>query len=258
MAMIHPTAIVDPKAQISEGTIIGPYCVIGPNVIIGKDNNLLSHVIVDGVTQIGNGNRISQFAVIGTHPQDLKYAGEPTSVKIGDNNTIREFVTINCSNSLTESTVVGSNNLIMAYAHIAHNCQIGSYDIIANAVNMAGHIIVQDNVSIGGMVAIHQFVHIGTHAFVGGASAVKKDVPPYTRGQGNPYEIVGLNSVGLMRKGFSSETIAGIKEIYKLFYHSKLNTTQAMEVAVKMENLSPEQKLFIEFVKESERGISKK
>jgi UDP-N-acetylglucosamine acyltransferase len=257
MVTIHPTAIVDPKAKIGENSVIGPYCTIGPNVTIGEDNQLLSHVIVDGITKIGNRNRISQFAVIGTHPQDLKYAGEPTSVIIGDDNTIREFVTINCSNNIEESTVVGNHNLLMAYAHVAHNCQVGNYVVIANAVNMAGHIIIQDHVVIGGMVAMHQFVHIGTHAFVGGASAIKKDIPPYTRGQGNPYEMVGLNSVGLMRKGFSPETIAGIKEIYKLFYHSGLNTSQALALAESMENLIPEQKIFIDFVKASERGITK-
>jgi UDP-N-acetylglucosamine acyltransferase len=258
MVTIHSTAIVDPKAIIGDNTVIGPYCIIGPNVTLGEDNQLLSHVIVDGITKIGSRNRISQFAVIGTYPQDLKYAGEPTSVIIGDDNTIREFVTINCSNNVNESTTVGNHNLLMAYAHVAHNCHVGNYVVIANAVNMAGHIIIQDYVSIGGIVGIHQFVHIGEHSFVGGASAVKKDIPPYTRGQGNPYEIVGLNSVGLMRKGFTSETVAGIKEIYKLFYHSGLNTTQAMAIADSMENLLPEQKIFIDFVKESERGISKK
>jgi UDP-N-acetylglucosamine acyltransferase len=257
MVTIHPTAIVDAKAIIGNNTVIGPYCIIGPNVQIGEDNQLLAHVIVDGITKIGNRNRISQFAVIGTHPQDLKYAGEPTTVIIGDDNTIREFVTINCSNNTEESTTVGNHNLIMAYAHVAHNCHVGNHIVIANAVNMAGHIIIQDHVVIGGMVAIHQFVHIGTHSFVGGASAVKKDIPPYIRGQGNPFEIVGLNSVGLMRKGFSTETVAAIKEVYKLFYHSKLNTTQAMEIADKMENLLPEQKIFIDFVKASERGITK-
>jgi UDP-N-acetylglucosamine acyltransferase len=144
----------------------------------------------------------------------------------------------------------------MTYAHIAHNCQIGNHIIIANSVNMAGHVHVHDWATIGGVVGIHQFVHIGTHAFVGGMSALKKDIAPYSRGQGNPYKTVGLNSVGLTRKGFSSDTIAGIKKIYKLFYENRLNTTQALEAAEKLGDLSPEQRIFCDFIKNCERGLS--
>jgi UDP-N-acetylglucosamine acyltransferase len=250
MSSIHPTAVIHPGAVIGEGCIIGAYCNIGANVVLGANNNLANNVIIDGYTTIGEGNKIFSYAVLGTDPQDLKFKGEATRLRIGSNNTIREFVTINRSNMMEEDTVVGSNNLLMEYVHIAHNCQI------ANVVQFAGHVHVHDYATIGGVTAVHQFVHIGTNSFVGGASAIKKDIVPYTRGQGNPYKTVGLNSVGLMRKGFSTDTIAGIKEIYNLFYRSKLNTTQALEKALAMDNLSPEQLKVIDFVQHAERGIS--
>jgi len=256
MIDIHPTAIVAETAVIGDGTKIGPYCIIGANVVLGEGNLLTSNVIIEGHTTIGKNNKIFSYAVIGTDPQDLKFSGEPTRLRIGDNNTIREFVTINRSNQMEEDTVVGSNNLLMEYMHVAHNCQIGNNCVIANAVQMAGHIHVGDNATIGGQTALHQFVHVGTHAFVGGASAIKKDIAPYTRGQGNPYQTVGLNSVGLMRRGFSNETIAKIKEIYNLFYRKGLNTSQALKVCDELADLCPEQKVFIDFVKNADRGLS--
>jgi UDP-N-acetylglucosamine acyltransferase len=253
--MIHPSAIIKEGAKIGANCQIGPYCVIGENVVLGDNNILHNNVILDGHTTIGKDNKIFSFAVLGTDPQDLKFAGEPTRLRIGDNNTIREFVTINRSNQMEEDTVLGSNNLLMEYVHIAHNCQIGNNCIIANVVQLAGHVHVHDFATIGGVTAVHQFVHIGTNAFVGGASAVKKDIVPFSRGQGNPYQTVGLNSVGLMRKGFSNETISGIKEIYNLFYRSKLNTTQALAEAGKMD-LDEYQSVFVDFVKTADRGIS--
>ncbi|GAB1366163.1 acyl-ACP--UDP-N-acetylglucosamine O-acyltransferase [Candidatus Cloacimonadaceae bacterium] len=256
MIQIHPTAIVEEGAVIADGCVIGPYCRIGKDVVLGTGNHLISNVIIEGHTTLGEGNKISPYAVLGTDPQDLKFKDEPTRLRIGNHNTIREFVTINRSNQMAEDTVVGDKNLIMEYVHIAHNCQIGSNCVIANVVQFAGHVHVHDFATIGGATAVHQFVHIGTQAFVGGASAIKKDIVPYSRGQGNPYKTVGLNSVGLMRKGFSNETIAGIKEIYNLFYRSGLNTTQALAKAAELDSLSPEQLTFIEFVKRAERGIS--
>jgi UDP-N-acetylglucosamine acyltransferase len=256
MSVIHPTAIIDPTAKIGGDCEIGPYCLIGPNVILGDRNHLISNVVIGKNTTLGSDNKISPYAVIGTDPQDLKFSGEETFLVIGSHNTIREFVTINRSNQTEEATVVGSHNLIMAYAHIAHNCQVGSHIVIANAVNLAGHVHIHDYAILGGLSAMHQFVKIGTHAFVGGASAIKKDIAPYTRGQGNPYETVGLNSVGLMRKGFSSDTIAGIKRVYKLFYESKLNTSQAKAEVEKLGELSPEQQIFYDFVLNCERGLS--
>lgn len=256
MTFIHPTSIVEEGAVIGAECHIGPYCRIGKDVVLGAGNRLISNVIIEGHTILGEGNKISPYAVLGTDPQDLKFKDEPTRLRIGSHNTIREFVTINRSNQMAEDTVVGDNNLIMEYVHIAHNCQIGSNCVIANVVQFAGHVHVHDFATIGGVTAVHQFVHIGTQAFVGGASAIKKDIVPYSRGQGNPYKTVGLNSVGLMRKGFSSETIAGIKAIYNLFYRSGLNTSQALAKAEAREDLNPEQLTFIEFVKHAERGIS--
>jgi UDP-N-acetylglucosamine acyltransferase len=256
MTTIHPTAMIDATAKIGENCEIGPYCIIGKDVIIGERNHLVSNVIIGKNTTIGTDNLIHPYAVLGTDPQDLKFSGEETRLVIGSYNTIREFATINRSNQMEEDTVVGDHNLIMEYVHIAHNCQIGSRTVIANAVNMAGHVTVEDYVTIGGMTAIHQFVHIGTHSFVGGASAIKKDIAPYTRGQGNPYETVGLNSVGLMRKGFGTDNVAAIKKVYKLFYESKLNTTQAMAAIQDLGELSPEQMVFVDFIKNCDRGLS--
>ncbi len=256
MTYIHPTAIIEEGAVIGENCNIGPYCHLGKNVILGSNNILFANVTISGHTTIGTGNKIYAYAVLGTEPQDLKFKGEPTHLRIGSNNTIREFVTINCSNQMEEDTVVGDNNLLMEYVHIAHNCQIGSGCVIANVVQCGGHIHIGDYATVGGLTAIHQFVHIGTYAFVGGASAVKKDIVPYSRGQGNPYKTVGLNSIGLMRKGFSTQTLAAIKEIYNIFYRSGLNTSQAMEKALQISNPTPEQLIFIQFVQNAQRGIS--
>lgn len=255
MTKIHPTAIIHESAIIGEGCEIGAYAFIGPDVKLGKGNIIHHHATIGSHTTIGDENIIHPFAVVGTEPQDLKYNGEPTRLRIGSRNTIREFATINRSNGLDEDTVVGDHNLIMEYVHIAHNCQIGSFCILANVVQLAGHVHVHDYVSLGGMTAVHQFVQIGTQSFVGGASAIKKDIVPFSRGQGNPYETVGLNSVGLMRKGFTNEEIAEIKEVYNLFYRKGLNTSQAMAEADKMQ-LTPHQKTFVDFIKKSERGIS--
>ncbi|MCF7858965.1 MAG: acyl-ACP--UDP-N-acetylglucosamine O-acyltransferase [Candidatus Cloacimonetes bacterium] len=257
MIKIHPTAIVDPKAIIGENCSIGPYCIIRENVVLGDRNELVSNVLIDGHTTIGNGNKFFHSAVIGTDSQDLKYNGEPTQLIIGNGNTFREFCTVNKSATMDEPTRLGDNSLLMAYSHIAHNCILGNNLIIANAVNLAGHIHIHDNVIIGGMVALHQFVKVGTYAFIGGKSGIKKDIPPYTRGEGFPYKVMGLNSVGLKRRGFSSEAINSIKDIYKLFYRSGLNTSQAMEKALLIPNLTKEQNVFLDFVKKSERGISK-
>ncbi len=256
MTTIHPTAIIHDGATIGEDCFIGPFCIIGGDVVMGKGNTLISNVIIDGHTTLGEANIISPYAVIGTDPQDLKFSGEPTRLNIGNNNKIREFVTINRSNQMEEDTNVGNNNLLMEYMHVAHNCQIGNFCVIANTVQMAGHVHIHDYAIIGGQSAVHQFVHIGSHAFVGGASAIKKDIVPYSRGQGNPYKTVGLNSVGLSRKGFSNETIAGIKAIYNHFYRSGMNVTQAIAKIDLLGTLSPEQLIFLDFVKNSDRGLS--
>lgn len=257
MTKIHPTAIVSPKAEIGNNCTIGPFCIVHENVKIGNNNELVSNVVIDGLTTIGDGNKFFHSAVIGTDCQDLKYNGEPTRLIIGNNNTFREFCTVNKSATIEEPTQIGDNGLFMAYSHVAHNCILGNNLIIANAVNLAGHIHIHDNVIIGGMVAMHQFVKVGMYAFIGGKSGIKKDIPPYTRGEGFPYKVMGLNSVGLQRRGFSKEAVKSIKDVYKLFYKSGLNTSQAMEKASAIPNLTKEQKVFLDFVKDSDRGITK-
>ena len=257
MKNIHPTAIIHPKAEIGKNCIIGPFCQVDEDVKIGDNCYLQSNVLVTGKTTIGSGNRFFHSAVIGTQPQDLKYKGEATVLKIGDKNTFREFVTVNKSATTDEATNIGNHNLFMAYSHVAHNCQIGNNLIMANTVNLAGHIHIKDFVTIGGSTAVHQFVKIGSYAFVGGVSGVKKDIPPYTRGEGMPYEIKGLNSIGLRRKGFNKEQIAAIKKIYKLFYQSGLNVSQALKELDSWESLTNEQQIFADFINISDRGICK-
>ncbi len=257
MSEIHKTAIVDPKATIGENCKIGPYCIISKDVKLGSNNNLTSNVVIDGNTTIGNGNNFFHSSVIGTDSQDLKYKGDPTKLIIGNNNTFREFCTVNKSATMDEPTQIGNNCLLMAYTHVAHNCILGNHIIMANAVNLAGHIHIHDNVIIGGMVAMHQFVKIGTFSFIGGKSGVKKDVPPYVRGEGFPFVTAGLNTVGLRRSGFSKSQIKSIKDIYKLFYHSGLNVTDAFKKAKKLDNISKEQQVFMNFVQDSDRGICK-
>lgn len=257
MSEIHPSAIIDKRAKIGNNVRIGPFCIVGGDVEIGDDSVLESNVIIEGHTRIGKNNRFHHSAVIGTVCQDVKYRGEPTKLIIGDNNIFREFVTVNCSTTLDEDTTIGNDCFLMAYCHIAHNCHLGNNIIMANVSTLAGHIVIEDYVTIGGLVAIHQFVRIGKYAFVGGLSGVKKDVPPFTRGQGIPFRPVGLNTVGLRRKGFSEDDVNDIKAIYKIFYHPKYNVSQALAVAEKLSDLTPEQEYFIDFVRYSERGISK-
>lgn len=257
MAQIHSTAIIDKMAKIGKNVYIGPFCIIGENVIIGDSCHLQSNVLILKNTSIGKNNKFFHSAVIGTDPQDLKYSGEETYLTIGNNNIFREFVTVNRSATMDENTNIGNNSLFMAYVHIAHNCQIGNNIIIANAVNLAGHIHINNFVTIGGMTAIHQFVKIGSYAFVGGASGAKKDIPPFTRGEGMPYKIIGLNSLGLRRKGFTSQDLKDIKTIYKIFYQSGLNVSDALIKAEMLSDISKFQQMFIDFVKKSDRGLSK-
>ncbi|MCF7794575.1 MAG: acyl-ACP--UDP-N-acetylglucosamine O-acyltransferase [Candidatus Cloacimonetes bacterium] len=257
MKIIHPTAVIDPKAVIGDNCNIGPYCIIDEDVVMGDNNTLQSNVLITGNTKIGSGNKFFHGAAVGADCQDLKYKGEPTELVIGDNNVFREFCTLNRSATLNEPTKIGSNCLLMAYSHVAHNCLLGNNIIMANAVNLAGHVTIQDFVIIGGMTAVSQFITIGKYAFVGGKSGVSKDVPPFTRGGGHPYKIVGLNSIGLQRKGFSSKIISSIKEIYKIFYTSGLNVTQAKEKMKEYPNLNKDQQMFFDFIKNSKRGITR-
>lgn len=255
MNNIHPTAVIHPEAKIGKNCSIGPFCIIEKDVILGNDNILFSNVIITGNTEIGSGNNFFHAVAIGTDCQDLKYNGEPTKLIIGNNNVFRECCTMNRSATMDEATVIGSDNLFMAYSHVAHNCQLGNHIIMANAVNLAGHVHIHDFVTIGGMSAISQFTSIGAYAFVGGKAGVSKDVPPYTRGGGHPYKIVGINSIGLQRRGFTTEMVSAIKQIYKVFYNSGLNVTQAKQKVLEIDTLSKEQQIFFNFIANSTRGI---
>jgi len=253
---IDPTALVSPGCNLEEGVVVGPYSIIGASVELGPGTRVGSHVVIEGNTRIGAQCRISHGAVIGTDPQDLKFKGEESRLRIGDRNTIREFVTVNVATEAGGETVIGSDNLIMAYVHIAHNCIIGNHVILANAVNLGGHVSVCDHAIIGGLTPVHQFVRIGRHAFVGGGSRVAQDVPPYLRAAGNPLLISGLNSVGLVRRGFSPEARSTLKKLYRLFFRSGLNVSQAVERAERDLPETEEVRAFIDFVKSSERGIT--
>ncbi len=253
---IHPTAVVDPGAQLSEGVQVGPYSIIHSDVTIGKNTVIGPHVVIDSHTDIGANCRIFQFSSIGAPPQDLKYRGEKTRVIIGDNNVIREFVTINRSTTADIGmTKIGDNNLLMAYCHVAHNCRLGNFVVMANAANLAGHIDVEDFVIIGGLTGIHQFTRLGTHAFIGGASAVAQDVPPYVTVSGNRARPYGLNLVGLKRRGFSGETLKALREAYRIIFRSSLILKKAVEkVRAEVPDL-PEVRYLVEFIEKSERGV---
>jgi len=253
---IHPTAIISPDARLREGIEVGPYAVIGPDVSIGASTIIGPHVVIEGHTDIGERCRISQFSSIGGIPQDLKFRGEETRVIIGNNNTIREYVTINRATAADIGmTAIGDNNLIMAYCHVAHNCKLGSNIIMSNAANLAGHIHIEDYAIIGGLTGIHQFTRIGAHCIIGGASAVVKDVPPYVMASGNHAKLYGLNLIGLKRRGFTEETVNALKKAYRIVFRSSLLLSVAVEkVRSEVEDL-PEVRHFIEFIRTSERGV---
>lgn len=257
MSEVHPTAIIHPQAEIGSNCRIGAYCLIEKDVKLGDNNHLHSNVLLTGNTSIGSNNIFFHGAVIGTDCQDLKYKGEPTLLNIGNNNVFREYCTINRSATLDEPTQIGDNGLFMAYSHVAHNCILGNNLILANAVNLAGHVHLEDFVTIGGMSAVSQFCTIGAYSFVGGKSGVSKDIPPFTRGGGHPYVMAGLNSIGLQRRGFADDEITAIKKMFKIFYFSGLNTSQALAEAEKMQPFTSGQERFFNFVKNSPRGIHK-
>ena len=253
--MIHPTAIVDPAADIHAGARIGPYCIVGPHVVIGEDTELQHHVTVMGPTTLGRGNFFFAYTSIGQKTQDLKYAGEPTHLEIGDGNTFREFSTVNRGTLPGTKTIVGSGGNFLAYSHIAHDCIVGNNVIFSNNGTLAGHVEVGDHAIIGGLAAIHQFCRVGRHAIAGGCSKMVQDIPPFFIADGNPAEVRGINQVGLERAGFPPETIRALKEAYRLLYRSNLNVKQS--VAQIRENLPPLPELteLSQFIESSQRGI---
>jgi len=255
MTDIHPTAIVDKGARIGENVCIGPYAIIEDNVHIGNNSSVASHVLIASGTRIGEGCKIHNGAVLGTNPQDLKFEDEETFLQIGNNTTIREFATLNRGTSHSIYTRVGDNCLIMAYAHVAHDCQIGNNVIMANSVNLAGHVIIEDFVGIGGVTPVHQFVRIGTQSFIGGGYRVPKDVPPYMLAMGEPLRFAGLNKTGLVRRGFSTETLSALRDAYKILYRQNNTKDEAVKIMSEKYPGIPEVMHLVEFLNKSDRGI---
>src|SRR6266851_5533664 len=252
---IHPTAIIDARAEIGAGTIVGPYCVIGADVVLGQDCWLQHHVTLGGPTTAGAKNKFYAYCSIGQQTQDLKYAGEPTYLEIGDENTFREFVTVNRSTTGSGKTSVGSRGNFLAYSHIGHDCTVGNEVVFSNNGTLAGHVEVGDNAVMGGLTAVHQFCRIGRFAITGGCSKIVQDVPPFMIADGNPAEIRGINLVGLERKNFSADSVKLIKEAFRLIYRSKYNTRQAVEAMRKEVPQTEEITEIIDFIEKSERGI---
>jgi len=255
--MIHPTAIVDPKAEIGENVDIGPYSVIEKGVSLGEGTKIGPHVVVREGTQIGKRCQIYQFSSIGEAPQAIAYRGEPTLLQVGDHNIIREYVTLHRGSVKGGGkTVLGNENFIMAYSHIAHDCQIGNQVVMANGATLAGHILIEDYAIIGGLSAIHQFCRVGTHAFISGLTGVSLDIPPYMLSSGNRAKLFGLNSVGLKRANFSEETLKALKMVYRTIFRSGLTLGKAIK-KVGEDDVShiPEVQHLLQFIQHSKRGI---
>ncbi len=260
MANIHPTAIVDPKAEIAASVSIGPYSMVGPDVRIGDGTTVGPHCVIEGHTTIGRDNRIWQFCSLGAAPQDKKYAGEPTALEIGNGNTIREFCTLNIGTVQDEGvTRLGDDNWIMAYVHVAHDCRIGSHTILANAVQLAGHVYLGDWVFLGGLSGVHQFVRVGPHAMTGFQTRLAQDLPPFVTAAGNPAEAQGVNQEGLRRRGYTPERIALVKQMHRSLYRKGLTLAAALAEIGAMRGQPGEAdadvKLMLEFVAAAERGI---
>ena len=256
MAKIHPTAIIDPAAELAESVTVGPYSIIAGRVVVGPDTDIGSHVVIKEYTTIGARCHIFQFAALGEIPQDLKFAGEVSELIIGDDNTIREFATMHRGTAGGGGvTRIGNGNLFMAYTHVAHDCQVGNGIIMSNAATLGGHIVVEDYAILGGLSAVHQFCHIGRHAFVGGCSAVHRDVPPYAMAVGNRAKLVGLNLVGLKRRGVPDANLRALKRAYELLFLSDHNQKEAMARIRQELPDCPEIQNLLHFLETSERGL---
>lgn len=260
MAHIHPTALVDPQAELHDTVQVGAYSIVGPHVRVGAGTVIGPHCVVEGRTTIGVDNRFFQFCSIGAVPQDMSYAGEPTELVMGDRNTVREFCTLNLGTTKEEGvTRVGSDNWIMAYVHIAHDVRLGNHTVLANNATLAGHVHVGDWAVIGGLSGVHQFVHIGAHAMVGFQGHVAQDVPPYMTVDGHPLTARAVNLTGLRRRGFSAERIAAIRQMHKLLYRSSLTLDQAAAAMAALGAEQPEAQadvtLMLEFLAQAKRGI---
>jgi UDP-N-acetylglucosamine acyltransferase len=252
---IHPTAIVDGKAEIGPGTTIGPYCIVGPGVVLGPDCWLQNHVTLAGPTTVGSRNKFYSYCSIGQQTQDLKYGGEPTYLEIGDDNTFREFVTVNRSTTAEGKTRIGHRGNFLAYSHVGHDCTVGDSVVFSNNGTLAGHVQVGDHAIMGGLTAVHQFCRLGRYAITGGCSKIVQDVPPFMIADGNPAKVRGINVIGLERSGFKPETVKTIKEAFRLIYRSKYNTRQAVDAIQQELPGSAEITQIVEFIQTSERGI---
>lgn len=253
--MKQPLAYVHPDAKIADNVVIEPFATINDDVVIGEGTTIGSSATIMPGVRIGKNCRIFPGAVIGAVPQDLKFRGEYSTVEIGDNTTIREFVTINRGTVAKGKTVVGSNCLLMAYVHVAHDCIVGNNVILVNNTQLAGEVIVDDYAILGGMVAVHQFVRVGSHVMLSGGSLVRKDVPPFIKAGREPLSYVGINSIGLRRRNFSNEKIREVQEIYRYIYQKGLNISQAVEIIEAEMPASPERDEVLLFIKDSKRGI---
>jgi UDP-N-acetylglucosamine acyltransferase len=255
---IHPSASVSPGAELAPGVRIGPYTVVGDQVRLGAGTQVGSHVVLEGPTEIGRDCRIAPHAVLGTAPQDLKYRGEATRLRVGDGVVVREFATLNRGTVGGGGlTSVGDRSVLMAYCHVAHDCHLGREVIMANCATLAGHVAIEDFAIIGGLAGVHQFVKIGCYALVGACSGVLKDIPPYVKAQGIRARLYGLNTVGLRRHQFPPETIRRLKAAYRLLFHGGLNTSQALERIASELDPCPEVEHLVAFIKSSSRGVAK-
>jgi UDP-N-acetylglucosamine acyltransferase len=253
---IHATAIIDPSVELGADVTIDAYAVIGPRVVIGAGSRIGPHAVIHRNTVLAEQCVIHQGASLGNDPQDLKFKGEHSELYIGARTEIREFCTINRGTASNRKTEIGSDCLLMAYTHVAHDCVIGDHVVISNAVNMGGHVEIGPWAIVGGMAAIHQFARIGAHAFIGGTSAVRKDVPPFVKASGNPIKLYGLNSVGLQRRGFSETVRRELKRAYRILFASELNVAQALQRVRAELPPSPEVEYFLSFIEASQRGTT--
>ncbi len=256
--MIHPTAIISPGATLGSEPEIGPYCVIEDGVRLGDRCKLHSHVVIHGQTQIGNDNEFFPFAAIGIKSQDLKYAGEPTTLIVGDRNVFRENTTVHRGTNADTPTRVGSDNLFLAYSHIAHDCQVGHHVILSNNGTLAGHVRVDDHAIISGLTAVHQFCRVGAHSITGGISKIVQDIPPFTIVDGNPASVRGINQVGLQRRGFADEDLRALRTAYKrLFLKKDTNLSEAIAHLDPALSQNARVGELLEFIRSSERGITR-